>query len=126
MRAAAIGVAAAALAVVAPGAASWSTQGAGGASGKGGVLIGNKPTATKSGLITLSVLLSWTATPRAAGYVVTRTGGLGAAGGTCTGTVTGTSCTDTPVLALQTYTYTVTPVLGAWTGTPSPPTSVST
>jgi hypothetical protein len=31
-----------------------------------------------------------------------------------------------PVIPLQTYTYTVTPISGGWTGTPSPVTSVST
>ena len=31
--------------------------------------------------------------------------------------MTSTSCSDTPVLPLQTYTYTVTPVAGSWTGT---------
>ncbi len=126
MRACALAVSIAALALAAPGAASWSILSAGSAAGKAGVLVGNKPTATKSGVLTLSVLLTWAPTPGASGYVVTRTGGLGGAGGTCSGTVTTTTCSDTPVLALQVYTYTITPVRATWTGTPSEPTTIRT
>jgi len=90
------------------------------------VLGGSAPTATKSGTVTISVGLSWTATVGATGYRVQRTGGIGSIGGTCTGTLSGTSCTDTPLLPLTTYTYTVTPVAGNWTGTASPGTVVST
>jgi len=126
VRATALAAAIAALVFVANGAAAWVVSRSGNGYAKGGTLVGNKPTVTKSGAVTISVSVSWAATPGATGYVIGRTGGAGSLGGTCTGTVTTTSCTDSPVLPLQTYTYTVTPVSSGWSGTASPGTSVST
>jgi len=111
----------AALVLAGTSAAAWALAATGTGKAKAGVLVGNKPTATSGGPI--SVTLAWAATPGATGYHILRTGGIGSIGGTCTGTVTGTSCSDSPVVPLTTYSYTVTPVAGAWTGTASPATA---
>ena len=71
----------AALVLAAPSAASWLTPGAGLGRAKATTLVGSKPTAV-SGLG--SVTVSWAATAGATGYTITRTGGLGSLGGTCT------------------------------------------
>jgi hypothetical protein len=113
-----------ALAVVTASAAAWNAGSSGTGAAKARTLVGAKPTLTKSGIVTLTISVSWAATTGATGYHITRNGG--APGGTCTGTVTATSCSDTPVLPLQTYTYTVTPVAGSWTGTPGPGTTINT
>jgi hypothetical protein len=115
----------AALVLAAPSAASWSTPAVGLARAKAVTLVGTKPTAV-SGVG--SVTVSWAATAGATGYTIQRTGGLGALGGTCTttSTSTGTSCVDSPVVILQTYTYTVKPLSNSWVGTPGPGTTVST
>jgi hypothetical protein len=81
---------------------------------------------TKSGVVTLSVVVSWAPTPGATGYTVSRTGGAGTIGTGCSGVITATTCTDSPVLPLQTYTYTVTPVAGGWTGATSPGANITT
>jgi len=108
-------------------AASWNVTRSGNGAAKGATLAqGSKPTAVKSGVGVITVTLSWTATPGASGYIVNRTGGIGSLGGTCTVTLTTTGCADTPVLTLQTYTYTVTPVRNGWTGPASLGTTVST
>jgi hypothetical protein len=114
----------AALVVVTTSAAAWSAGASGAGAAKARTLVGTKPTLAKSGVVTLSVTVSWAATPGATGYRITRSGG--GVGGTCTGTVTTTSCSDSPVLPLQTYTYTVTPVAGSWTGTAGPAATIST
>jgi hypothetical protein len=120
-------LAAVGLAVVASSSAGWTLTASGtGAARAGSLGAGSKPTATTSGVVTISVALSWTATAGATGYVVQRTGGLGILGGSCTGTVTTTSCTDSPVVTLQTYTYTVRPTRSGWTGTAGPGTAVTT
>jgi hypothetical protein len=106
--------------------AAWTNNASGTGKAKGGALVGNAPSATKSGIIVISVALNWAPTPRATGYIIQRTGGIGSLGGTCTGTTSGTSCTDTPVVGLNTYSYTVTPVAGSWTGTQSAATIVNT
>lgn len=110
-----------------PAAASWAI-GVGGAATAGAASLAqaHAPTATKSGLGTITVTLTWPATPGATSYVVHRTGGVGSLGGTCAGTVTTTTCTDSPLLTLQTYSYTVTPLRDNWTGAQSAPTTVST
>jgi hypothetical protein len=117
-------LATAALVVSTASAAAWTASSTGAAAAKARTLVGSKPTLTKSGVTTLSVTVSWAAVPGATGYRITRSGG--GVGGTCTGTVTGTSCSDSPVLPLQTYTYTVTPVSGSWVGTPGPASTIST
>lgn len=77
-------------------------------------------------MVTISVELAWAASPGATGYTIQRTGGVGVVGGTCAGMVTTTSCSDTPVMPLTTYTYTVTPVRDPWIGTPGPATTITT
>lgn len=111
----------AALVLAGTSAAAWPLAATGSGKAKARVLVGNKPTAASGGPV--SVALAWTATPGATGYLIQRTGGVGSIGGTCTGTITGTSCTDSPVVPLTTYSYTVTPVAGAWTGTAGPATA---
>jgi hypothetical protein len=115
-----------ALVAAAAGAAAWNAGSSGSGAAKARTLVGAQPTLVKSGVVTLSISVSWAATTGATGYVITRTGGAGAVGGTCSGTVTATSCSDTPVLPLQTYTYTVTPVAGSWTGIPGPGATINT
>jgi hypothetical protein len=98
----------------------------GNAQAKGGTLVGGKPTATNSGVIVISVALTWAATTGATGYLIQRTGGVGSLGGGCAGTLTTTSCTDTPLVTAQTYSYTVKPVAGTWTGSAGLATTVNT
>jgi hypothetical protein len=116
----------AALVLAGASAASWSAASSGSGKAKAGALVGNKPTLSKSGVAVITVVVSWAATPGATGYVISRTGGVGSLGGTCTGTVTATTCSDTPLVTLQTYTYQVTPVAGSWTGTAGPSTAITT
>jgi hypothetical protein len=125
MRAATI-VVIAGLVLVGAGSASWSVASAGSGSAKAGTLVGPTPTLSKSGIGAITVTLSWTATPGATGYTISRTGGVGSLGGTCTGTVIATTCADSPLITLQTYTYRVTPVAGSWTGAAGPPASITT
>jgi hypothetical protein len=107
--------------------ASWNATATGTGAAKAAALAaGSKPTAVKSGVVVITVTLSWTATPGATGYVINRTGGVGSLGGTCTGTLTTTSCADTPLVTLQTYTYTVRPVRNGWSGAASAGTSIAT
>ena len=115
-----------ALVLVGASAGGWSLVSTGQAAARAGTLTGNQPTATKSGSITISITVAWAPTTGATGYLVQRTGGVGSIGGTCTGTQTATTCTDTPVLPLQTYSYTITPLAGSWIGTPSPARTVTT
>ena len=108
-------------------AAAWLVSTSGNAAAKAGTLAaGSKPTAAKSGLVVITVTLNWTATTGATGYIIHRMGGVGSLGGTCTGTVAATTCQDTPLVTLQTYTYTVTPVRGTWAGAESAGTSIAT
>jgi hypothetical protein len=116
----------AALVVCATGAANWISSDAGSGAARAGILNGNAPSATKSGTLSISVNLSWAATPGASGYIIGRSGGAGSLSGNCTGTRTTTSCTDSLVLPLNTYTYTVTPLAGNWTGTTSHGTTITT
>ena len=126
MRARAAGTAALLAFVLAGSAGAWSLISTGEAAARAGSLTGNQPTATRSGSITISITIAWAPTTGATGYRVQRSGGLGSAGGTCTGTLTTLSCTDTPVLPLQTYSYTITPLAGAWTGSASPARTITT
>ena len=111
----------AALVLAGTSAAAWPLAGSGNGNAKAGALVGNKPTVAHGA--PLAATVAWAPTSGATGYLIQRTGGVGSIGGTCTGTVAGTSCSDSPVVPLTTYTYTVTPVAGAWTGTTSPGTS---
>jgi hypothetical protein len=113
-----------ALVAIAASAAAWNKTSSGAAAAKASTLVGAQPTLTKSVIVTISIAVSWAATTGATGYRITRNGG--APGGTCTGTVTATSCSDTPVLPLQSYTYTVTPLAGSWTGTAGPGATINT
>ena len=108
-----------ALVAVAASAAAWNVPSSGNAAAKARTLVGAQPTLTKN-VVALSVTVSWAATPGASGYRITRNGSAPSGVSGCTGIVTGTSCTDTPVVLFSTYTYTVTPVAGSWTGTPGP------
>ena len=114
-----------ALAVAAPSSAGWLVQSSGSGHAKARTLVGNAPSATKSGVVTITVNLSWAATPGATGYTIQRTGGVGSVGGTCAGTLSATSCADSPVVPLTTYTYRVTPVNSGWTGTASSGTTIT-
>lgn len=121
-------VAASILALVLTGtsAAAWTASAEGTAAAAAGRLEGTKPTATPSGVLTISIALSWADSAGATGYTIQRTGGAGEVGGTCAGIVATTSCSDSPVTPLTTYTYTVTPVRPPWTGTPGPATTITT
>jgi hypothetical protein len=115
----------AALALAAPGSAGWGSGGSGaGAAGAKNMPGGNTPTAT---LVLTAVNVSWSASafaggPDVEGYIVKRYSGLGGGaqtpGGSCAGIVTATSCSDTGI-APGTWTYTVTPVQGSWSGAES-------
>jgi hypothetical protein len=79
-----------------------------------------------------SATVSWTATTllgqSATGYTVKRYDSSGTAQTVCTGcsgTLTALSCTESSVPA-GSWTYTVTPSLGAWTGSESPRSSTAT
>jgi len=123
-----IGGVAALLLTAASATAAWTTPAAGGSAAARAAALpqAGAPSATKSGIGTVTVSLSWPPVPGATGYLVARTGGIGSLGGTCTGTLTTTSCSDGPLLTLQTYSYTVTAVHGGWTGPAGPATTVNT
>jgi hypothetical protein len=115
----------AALVVAAPGSAGWGSGGSGaGAAGAKSMPGGNTPTAT---LVLTAVNVTWSASafgggPDVEGYLVKRYSALGGGaqtpGGSCAGTVTATSCSDSGI-APGSYTYTVTPVQGSWSGAES-------
>lgn len=106
--------------------AAWSVGGSGAAGGAAAVMpTGLAPTAGATGDV---VTVRWPSATLSdgvavAGYVVVRanavTGTTVAAGGTCAGTVTTTSCTDSPVPP-GSWTYADTPVQLTWTGGESP------
>ena len=114
-----------ALVYAAPGLAGWGSGGSGaGAAGAKSMPGGNTPTAS---LALTAVNVSWSASafgggPNVAGDIVKRYSGLGGGaqspGGSCAGTVTGTSCSDTGI-APGGWKYTVTPVQGNWSGAES-------
>jgi hypothetical protein len=129
-----------ALVVVANGVASWSTNVSGSGAVSAATLVGGgaAPSAVVSGTVTKSVTLTWTARTLSsggavAGYVIRRYNASGVAqtvGASCSGTVTGTTCTETNVpLSIPVvnpyWTYTVQPVQGAWTGAESAGTNVT-
>ena len=106
--------------------AAWSTPGSGSAGAAATVMpTGLAPAAVATRNV---VTVTWPAvtlpdgTP-VDGYTVMRTnaatGVTGAAGGTCAGIVTTTTCTDSPVPP-GSWTYADTPVLASWTGGQSP------
>jgi hypothetical protein len=111
--------------------AAWTAAGSGAAAATAAVMpAGLAPTAAATGDV---VSLRWTAATfpdgtAVAGYTVTRTNAAGttsAAGGSCSGIVSTTTCTDSPVPP-GTWTYTDTPVLLSWTGAQSPPSNAVT
>jgi len=75
------------------------------------------PTASVSGR---DVTLAWGAASNATGYAVARAGFSSSVGGTCSGTVSATACTDTSLPenggSSTAYTYTDTGKLYNWTG----------
>ena len=109
------------LTVAASALAGWSASGSGdGAAAATSLAAGPTPTATAPAL-SLTITVSWSATPLATGYVLTRRNGLGVVespGGTCAGTVAGTSCSET-VLA-GTHSYAVAPRRAGWSGVAGP------
>ena len=116
-----------ALVLVGPSAAAWSGSGSGTAGTRATTMgAGNTPTATAPTLST-NVTVSWTRTSYAngalvQGYIVRRynavTGAAAGVGASCSGVVTGTSCTESGVTP-GSWKYTVTPADGAWRGTES-------
>ena len=112
--------------------AAWPCSANGNAAGQAGaVATASAPSVgTITGTVTKSVPLSWTAVPGATTYAVRRydavLGTSVTVGGTCSGSVSGTSCTDTAVPVLSTWRYTVQGVHGSWTGTEGPATTVDT
>ena len=112
----------ASLSLPATAAASWHP--AGGGNGYGGaksLAAGNTPAATVSNR---SVTVNWTASGGSvpiSGYIVTRYDNGGSPqtiGSACTGTIAGTSCTETGVPS-GTWRYSVTPVNQNWRGAES-------
>jgi len=129
MRAASLAAAAAAgLLLASDSPAGWATAAGGNGSGQAAALE-NGPTPTASvPLLSMTITVTWGASPLATGYAVTRYNGLGVAQaptGTCAGTVTATSCTET--VATGVYTYRIALRRNAWMGgTGSASTPVST
>lgn len=87
---------------------------------------GNTPSATVP-LLSFNVTVSWAASSfsgggSVSGYVVKRYPAGGGAAVTplanCSGTISGTSCTENGV-PLGSWKYSVTPVAGGWSGTES-------
>jgi hypothetical protein len=112
--------------------AAWSVAGSGSAAGAAAVMpTGLAPTASATGT---QVALRWPAVTLSSGaavsgYVVVRintiNGSSVAAGGTCAGTVTTTTCTDSPTPS-GAWAYADTPVQASWTGGQSPPSNTVT
>lgn len=107
--------------------AAWSAGGMGAAaSGALTMPAGSTPSATG---LRDSITVTWAAASLAdgtavSGYVIERfnssTGAPATVGAGCSGTVTGTSCTELNVPA-GSWTYTDTPVIQLWTGAASAP-----
>lgn len=117
---------------MAQGEAAWSAAGTGSSAGAATVMpTGLAPRASVTGDL---VSVTWPAVTLAngtavQGYLIERinalTGSASAAGGTCSGTVTSTTCTDGPVPP-GIWEYTDTPVQLSWTGGQSPPSNAVT
>ena len=117
--------------VASPASATWTAQGGGDGGGTADVMPrGLAPTGSAG---TTTVSLSWSGVmlvhshAAVAGYLVRKydaaTNALLTAGGTCSGTVAATSCTDSGVRP-GTYYFTVVPVLASWSGPESPHSAV--
>jgi hypothetical protein len=106
--------------------AAWSASGTGSATGATDVVpAGSTPSARDAGT---TVFVAWNAVtlpggPAVSGYELVRTdtvtGASVPAGTGCSGVVTTTNCTETGVTA-GSWSYSVTPVLGPWTGPSGP------
>jgi len=111
--------------------ASWSADGTGNTYSKAKTMpAGHQPTISLSG--DDDVVVSWTAAsggPPVSGYEVNRydtSDQLQSIGGNCSGTVTGTTCTENSVPSGR-WKYSVTPLLGTnWRGDESPRSSAVT
>jgi hypothetical protein len=110
--------------------ASWGGAG----SGSGAVKAAQLPTATAptASASVHSITVTWPATTiggqNVSGYTVKRYNSGGTAqtvGAGCSGTFSGLTCTEASVPS-GTWRYTVTPILGAWTGAESPQSSSAT
>lgn len=104
--------------------AAWSVAGSGSGTSAATVMpTGTTPTASASGS---TVNVAWTTATipggtAVAGYLINRynlNGSAAVVGGTCSGVVTSTSCSET--VPAGTWIYTDTPVQFNWTGTESP------
>jgi hypothetical protein len=112
--------------------AAWSVAGSGSVAGASAVMpTGLAPTASATGT---QVALRWPAVTLSSGaavsgYVVVRINTINgtsvAAGGTCAGTVTTTTCTDSPAPS-GAWAYADTPVQASWTGGQSAPSNTVT
>jgi hypothetical protein len=111
------------LVVVPTAAGGWTIPGGGAAAARGLVMPqGATPTASATGT---DVFVSWS-TVTVGGAVVRYTvrrfdassGAVSTVGSSCSGTVTGTSCTESGVSS-GTWRYAVTPVVAGWIGTES-------
>jgi hypothetical protein len=107
-----------------PALAGWQVGGTGKAYSKAtSIVAGNAPTASVSGR---NVTVNWSASsvsggPTAASYAIKRYNGSGqqqTIGSGCSGTITGTSCTENAVQPGN-WRYTVTPRYESWTGAES-------
>ena len=105
--------------------AAWKTTGAGSGYARAPIVsAGNKPTATVSGR---NVTVSWAASTAGSAsvslYKITRydsaTHTAQTIGSTCSGTVSGLTCTEAAV-APGSWQYTVTPKIGLWSGAEGP------
>jgi hypothetical protein len=98
--------------------AAWSGSGSGTAAA-GALSVGSVTGASKTASTTTSVTLSWTAPTASAGAPVTYAVTRGATPVACA-SASATTCADTgltPSATPPTFTYTIAPKLGSWTGT---------
>jgi len=97
--------------------AYWTSGGTGSGSGPVGTLAAPTIISATNGVATATLTWSAVSPPGGSGsvsYYVTRN--LGSVGGSCAGSISGLSCTDSG-LSPNTYTYTVTAVWFTWTAT---------
>src|SRR5688572_27791308 len=109
------------LALASPSPAGWATTAGGSGNALATTLAAGATPIASAPSLSLTITVSWAPTPIASGYVVTRYDALGAAqaaGGTCAGTVSGLSCSETVVPG--TYRYAIVPTRNGWSGSQGP------